>query len=360
MRSDDNVANGRPKQQYLLAKRFKSTPGMTPKPDAHRSAPKLTINSSHTADSGGIRSSHNLITAQDSEQTSDRETRSILLDSPLNTARKPNAIPNKASYPNSRRSSTRSIQSANSIHSVHGLHSKPTKMFRKYFERQSLATSELSSHNSIWTESESSNVFGGDGPMLTSDNSDDDPFVLTMFNCDTNSHDVDSEHDNRSHHNGLSPVVLPQAVTTQIVPAHLLDMSFASTVSLGSDYSHYATDNETETQNSAVNLLAVQEENEIDVEDGDSALLSFESSSGVLSAQSNKSKKKRKRPQIHQLLLDASNQPSSKPISEQWSMFDSFAMDMMPEPTAMEKLKYHLTEARLPPTRRKTYNYSHI
>ena len=42
---------------------------------------------------------------------------------------------------------------------------------------------------------------------------------------------------------------------------------------------------------------------------------------------------------------------------------DSYLEDMemqMPEPTAVEKLKYHLTEARLPPSRRKTYNYSHI
>merc|ERR1712087_679080 len=31
----------------------------------------------------------------------------------------------------------------------------------------------------------------------------------------------------------------------------------------------------------------------------------------------------------------------------------------MPEPTAVEKLKYHLTETRLPPSRRKTYSYSH-
>merc|ERR1712129_84334 len=41
------------------------------------------------------------------------------------------------------------------------------------------------------------------------------------------------------------------------------------------------------------------------------------------------------------------------------SVDDSVLSEMdIPSPTDMDKLKYHLTEPRLPPARRKTFNYS--
>jgi len=272
---------------------------------------------------------------------------------------------------------------------------KPTKMFGKYFNRHStLRHSDLSSHNSIWTESESSmdsnrqNILDskcsmniGTGINAEYD-SDDDPFVLTQFNSNSNSGDDEEDGSDGVHSMDLQPP------TTRLMSAHLLDMSFASTVSLGSDTTDKTAEIElnpltkqtSNTTNGSKILVAVQEDHDSDFDDGTSSnskvssdhqrksnVTSFGSSYNnptVTPSSHCKRGKKRKMMQIHRLLLDPRNQPRVKAtVNGAWNVMDSFAaeMDMMiPEPTAMEKLKYHLTEARLPPSRRKTYNYSHI
>lgn len=228
-------------------------------------------------------------------------------------------------------------------------------MFGKYFERPSLPTSEMSSHNSIWTESESSTATGPE--------SEHDHYILTKFNSCSASDDgsdclfgVDANP--TSNHSNVARL-----------GAHMMETSFASTVSLGSE-SHYATDKwdtaRVSTRRNSLNLLAVAEEDETDEKNECPLKLSFASDTLTVSesTDSGELKLKGSRPRIHRLLLDPKNQPVAaiKCLESAWNVVDPFTdLDMMlPEPTAIEKLKYHLTEARFPPKRRKTYNYSHI
>merc|ERR1719420_1009168 len=164
--------------------------------------------------------------------------------------------------------------------------------------------------------------------------------------------------------------------------------SMASSVALDSDYpsdedmGHLGSGNVSKRgsrlllPNNTSNFITITEGSEIENSDREEAEELVRQTSTLAKGKSRRARKGKGKPseaskpakllKIDSLLLRPDNQPKKDhhmtQSSGQYSFMDEMEdMEMqMPEPTAVEKLKYHLTEARLPPTRRKTYNYSHI
>ena len=184
-------------------------------------------------------------------------------------------------------------------------------------------------NNSIWTESEDE---GAD------DECDADDYILTKFG------EIDS--DTMSKASSINSPVSSRTKMASRLPAiigkHGKNLSFASTVDLMS-ISGLSDDNSAQN-NKSDRVLVISEHSEVEYVE-------------TPTKKEKNKKKKRSPPKIDKLLLNPRNQPSlhhSACLSS-----ESFLSDMeFPEPTETEKLKYHLTEPRLPPQRRKTYNYS--
>ena len=277
-----------------------------------------------------------------------------------------------------------------------------TKMFGKYFDQMQEKRDSVVSHNSIWSESQG---FGDDED--DSDHSSND-FVLAGFEgWSSTSKFTDIPSNNSSISNGVGyqityfqrkdyPKHTPRMDSLEVPSGikfknqlHSSEFSFASSVSLGSEL----TESEQLISPKTSHIMTIAEDSEIEQSEKDldslinsSSLIKQSSSSssfGPIKLHRKKTLKnrkydddgkeictqnvyedglKRKRPpkllKIDSLLLDPDNRPPIKHVGN--FSLDSFLSDMdVPEPTATEKLKYHLTQRRLPPSRRRTYNFSH-
>eukprot|EP01083_Nonionella_stella_P104253 298544_1 len=214
--------------------------------------------------------------------------------------------------------------------------SAATKMFGKYFDKRG---SNIS-HNSIWSESETNT----NHPVDTSD-----CFLLTQF---PESDEDDEFCTSPANSTGSSKLMTPEQKNKK---QFTYKLSFASTVSLGSDYtardreSYMVLEDKESNGTLSLNASNWQKTTQMELED---VIIEDEET------QTMREKMKINTMRIDSLLLDPENAPPKHGVN--YSL-DSFLSDMdMPEPTEMEKLKYHLTEPRLPPDRRKTYNYSNL
>jgi len=255
-----------------------------------------------------------------------------------------------------------------------------TKQFGKYFDKRGSNVS----HGSIWSESSDDDNHDDDDLEMDMDaDSDDDAFVLAQYNghqdgdappdlIDFPSHDDDEDEDDEEHQKRRQqsldvPTNASSNANTKVHGhGHLSHLSFASSVSLGSDYG--AT---------SAAFGAIQENAEVVMDGGDPASLKRDRSTSSRKSKKLKQRKYTKDGQeiaaqiqqqhttaadetpikllkIDSLLLEPDHGSQAK--HDAHYSLDSLLSDMeLPEPTPVQKLKYHLTEPRLPPTRRRTY-----